>query len=129
MTRLRARLRTESAPADRQWSWSQITTLKRVGEEGPLTVSALAVAEHVRPQSMAATVNALLAEGFVAREPDPTDGRKTLISITATGRKVLSSIPALREAWLETVIEKHLSPAERKALAKAAQIMERLADC
>lgn len=124
-------MRAESEPADGQWtwSWSQLATLKRVEQDGPLTVSALAVAEHVRPQSMAATVAALADEGFVAREPDPTDGRKTLISITANGRDLLTAIPAQREAWLTTVIEQHLSPAERKALAKAAQIMERLADC
>jgi DNA-binding MarR family transcriptional regulator len=128
MTRLRARLRTESAPADRRWAWSQITTLSRIGEEGPTTVSALAAAEHVRPQSMAETVAALDREGLVARGPDPTDGRKTLISVTAAGRKLLSAIPAIREAWLEEAIEQHLSPAERRTLAKAAQIMERLAD-
>ena len=129
MVRLRARLRTESAPADRQWSWSQLTTLSRIAADGPTTASALAVAEHVRPQSMAATVAALLGEGFVARHPDPTDGRKTLISITAEGRDILAAIPALREAWLEAVIEQHLSPAERKTLAKATHLMARLADC
>lgn len=123
-------MRTESAPPDGQWSWSwsQLATLKQIRDGGPLTVSALAVAEHVRPQSMAATVAALADEGFVAREPDPSDGRKTLISITVAGRDLLTAIPAQREAWLTAVIEEHLSPAERKALAKAAQIMERLAD-
>ncbi|WP_328607357.1 MarR family transcriptional regulator [Amycolatopsis sp. NBC_00345] len=129
MIRLRARLRAESAPADRRWTWSQVTTLSRIGDEGPTTVSALAAAEHVRPQSMAETVAALLREGLIARGPDPTDGRKTLISMTAAGRKLLSAIPAIREAWLEEVIEQHLSPVERRTLAKAAEIMERLADC
>ncbi|GAA1298559.1 MarR family transcriptional regulator [Planotetraspora silvatica] len=129
MVRLRARLRTESAPTDRRWTWSQMSTLSRISEEGPTTVSALAAAEHVRPQSMAATVAALLQEGFVTGGPDPTDGRKTLISITAAGRALLTSIPAMREAWLEAAIERHLSPADRQTLVKAAQIMERLADC
>ncbi|MEV8514880.1 MarR family transcriptional regulator [Dactylosporangium sp. NPDC051484] len=128
MVRLRARLRTESAPSDMRWTWSQIATLSRIDQEGPTTVSALAAAEHVRPQSMAETVAALSREGCVDREPDPTDGRKTLISITAPGRRLISSIPAVREAWLEEAIERHLSPAERRTLAKAAQIMERLAD-
>lgn len=128
MVRLRARLRTESEPTDRRWTWSQITTLGRVAEEGPTTASALAAAEHVRPQSMAETVAALLGEGLVTRGSDPTDGRKTLISITDAGRELLTRIPAIREAWLEAAIEQHLSPAERRTLAEAAQIMERLAD-
>ena len=128
MVRLRARLRAESAPAERRWTWSQITTLSRIGQDEPTTASALAAAEHVRPQSMAETIAALLREDLVTRESDPADGRKTLISISEAGRELLSSIPAIREAWLEAAIEQHLSPAERRTLAEAAQIMERLAD-
>jgi DNA-binding MarR family transcriptional regulator len=66
MIRLRARLRAESAPDDMRLTWSQISTLLRIAEEGPITVSALAVAEHVRPQSMAETVAALRQEGLVS---------------------------------------------------------------
>jgi DNA-binding MarR family transcriptional regulator len=128
MVRLRARLRTESAPTDRRWTWSQITTLDRIAEEGPTTASALAAAEHVRPQSMAETVAALVREELVVRGPDPNDGRKTLISITDVGRELLAGIPAVREAWLEEAIARHLSPTERRTLDEAARIMERLAD-
>ena len=77
---------------------------------------------------MAETVAALRREEFVNTGPDPTDGRKTLISITAAGQNLISTIPALRGAWLEAAIERHTSPAERRTLAKAAEIMERLAD-
>ncbi|MFE9613789.1 MarR family winged helix-turn-helix transcriptional regulator [Streptomyces sp. NPDC006012] len=128
MVRLRARLRTESAATDRRWTWSRITTLSRVDGEGPTTASALAAAEHVRPQSMAETVAALVREGLVVRGPDPDDGRKTLISVPEAGRELLAAIPAVREAWLERAIERHLSPAERRTLAEAARIMESLAD-
>jgi DNA-binding MarR family transcriptional regulator len=129
MVRLRARLRAESAPGDMPWTWSQISTLNRIAEEGPTNVSALAVAEHVRPQSMADTVAALRQEGLVTAKADPTDGRKTLMSITPAGRKLLSSIRPVREAWLEGAIEKQLTAADRRTLQKAAEIMERLADC
>jgi DNA-binding MarR family transcriptional regulator len=128
MFRLRARLRSESTPSDMRWTWSQIATLNRIADEGPTTVSGLATAEHVRPQSMAETVAALRQEGFVTGEPDPADGRKTLVSITPTGRKLVSNIRPVREAWLEAAIEEHLTPTERRTLSKAAQIMERLAD-
>lgn len=128
MVRLRARLRTESAPADRRWTWSQIATLGRIAAEGPATTSALATAEHVRPQSMAETVAVLLREGLVTRSPDPTDGRKALVSITDSGRELLAGIPAVRGAWLAAAIERNLSPAEHRTLAEAVAIMERLAD-
>ncbi|HXO51327.1 MAG TPA: MarR family transcriptional regulator, partial [Mycobacterium sp.] len=60
---------------------------------------------------------------------DPTDGRKTLMSVTSAGRNLISNIVPVREAWLEAVIEQNLTPAERRTLLKAADIMERLADC
>jgi DNA-binding MarR family transcriptional regulator len=104
-----------------------MNTLVRIAGEGPTTVSALAAAEHVRPQSMAATVAALLHEGLLAGAPDPTDGRKTLLSVTPEGRELVSDIPALREAWLEVAVGR-LSAAERRTLAEAARLMERLAD-
>jgi len=128
MVRLRARLRAESEPSDMRWTWSQISTLNRIAEEGPTTVSALAVAEHVRPQSMAETVAALRREGLVTAKSDPTDGRKSLMSVTPAGRKLLMNIRPIREAWLEAAIEQHLTPAERRTLLEAADLMERLAD-
>ena len=129
MVRLRARLRAESTPRDMRWTWSQLSTLHRIATEGPTTVSALANAEHVRPQSMAETVAALRRDGLVAAKPDPTDGRKTLMAITASGRKLLSSVIPIREAWLERAIDEQLTPADCRTLLKAADIMERLADC
>ena len=129
MVRLRARLRAESTPRDMRWTWSQISTLNRIAEEGPTTVSSLAAAEHVRPQSMAETVAALRQAGLVAAKSDPTDGRKTLVSATSAGRKLISNITPVREAWLEAAIEQNLTPAERRTLLKAAFIMERLAEC
>jgi DNA-binding MarR family transcriptional regulator len=129
MVRLRARLRAESTPGDMRWTWSQLSTLHRIATEGPTTVSALANAEHVRPQSMAETVAALRRDGLVAAKPDPTDGRKTLMAITASGRKLLSSVIPIREAWLERAIDEQLTPADCRTLLKAADIMERLADC
>jgi DNA-binding MarR family transcriptional regulator len=129
MIRLRARLRAESAPADMRLTWSQISTLGRIAEEGPITVSALAVAEHVRPQSMAETVAALRQEGLVSAKSDPTDGRKTLMSITPAGRRLISNIGPTREDWLEAAIDQHLTVSERRTLLKAVDIMQRLADC
>ena len=128
MTRLRARLRAESAPTEMRWTWSQLTTLGRIVEEGPTTTSALAQAEHVRRQSMAETVAALRADGLICFDQHPTDGRKVLISATPEGRDLLQNIPAAREAWLEAAFRTHLEPEERQTLLKAAAIMNRIAD-
>jgi DNA-binding MarR family transcriptional regulator len=128
MTRLRARLRAESAPADMRWNWSQLTTLSRIVSGGPATTSDLAQAEHVRRQSMAETIAALRADGLVETQPDPTDGRKTLIHATRRGRSLSATIPAARERWLDSAITGLLDAEEQQTLLKAAAIMDRLAD-
>jgi DNA-binding MarR family transcriptional regulator len=128
MTRLRARLRSESAPTEMPWTWSQLTTLARIVAEGPTTISELAHAEHVRRQSMAETVAALRAHDLITAAQDPDDGRKTLITATGKGRSLLATIPAAREAWLAAAIRKALGPGEEQALLKAAAIMNRIAD-
>jgi DNA-binding MarR family transcriptional regulator len=127
MTRLTARLRAESAPLDMPLTWSQITTLGRIVADGPTTASALAQAEHVRRQSMAETIEALRANDLITSEHDPTDGRKSLISATPKGHTLSTTIPAVREAWLNVAIDE-LQPGERQTLLKAAAVMKRIAD-
>lgn len=128
MTRLRARLRSESGPTEMAWTWSQVTTLGRIVAEEPTTISELAHAEHVRRQSMAETVAALRAHDLITAAQDPDDGRKTLITATDKGRSLLATIPAAREAWLAAAISKALGPGEEQALLTAAAIMNRIAD-
>lgn len=130
ITRLRARLRIESAPAyPRSWSWSQLMTLARIVNEGPSTGSELAQAEHVRPQSMHETIAALRENGLVESGPHPEDGRKLLVSATPAGRELVERIPAEREAWLEVALQAHATPEELRTLREAVAVMERLADC
>jgi DNA-binding MarR family transcriptional regulator len=128
MTRLRARLRIESAPSEMSWTWSQLTTLGRIVEEGPTTTTALAQAEHVRRQSMAETLAVLQADGLITSEQDPNDGRKTLITATRKGKALLRNIPTAREAWLNVAIHALLDPSEQQLLLKAAAVMNRIAD-
>ena len=55
---------------------NQASVLGRLDREGPCSVSDLAAAERVRPQSMAQTVGDLEADGLVERSPDPDDRRR-----------------------------------------------------
>jgi DNA-binding MarR family transcriptional regulator len=129
MLRLRSRLRAESLPDEAPaWTWSQLTTLGRIIDEGPTTVSTLAHAEHVRRQSMAETVASLRVQGLITTAADPDDGRKALISATEEGRSLLGTIPAAREKWLSLTIGKALSLDEQQTLLKAAAIMNQIAD-
>ncbi|WP_052441647.1 MarR family winged helix-turn-helix transcriptional regulator [Streptacidiphilus anmyonensis] len=128
MTRLRARLRREAPIEDLPWNWSHLTALHRIVDEGPLTASDLAQAEHVRRQSMAETLAALREGGLVIAAKDPSDGRKVLFSATPSGRALTERIPAAREAWLSAAVSSSLRDQERRTLHQAAEIMNRLAD-
>ncbi len=128
MTRLRARLRSESWQDEMPWTWSQLMTLGRIIETEPTTTTELAHGEHVRRQSMAGTIAALRAHGLVTSSQDPLDGRRTLIRSTPQGRKILQKIPAARQAWLGEAIADLLDPEEQAMVEKVAAMMIRLAD-
>ncbi len=102
--------------------------IARLDRDGPVCVSDLAAADRVRPQSMAQTVGELEAQGFVARRPDPLDGRRALVELTAEGHAVLAADRALREGWLARAIDHDLSAADRRILRDAVEVLRRLAE-
>ncbi len=107
---------------------AQATVLGRLDREGPLTTSALAARERVRPQSMAATVAELNSAGLVGRRPDPDDGRQVLIELTELGRHVLVEERRRRDGWLADAIAGELTAEEQDALASALPLLRRLSE-
>jgi DNA-binding MarR family transcriptional regulator len=90
---------------------------------GPLTMSALAEAEQVRPPTMTRLVAALERRGLVRRVSDAQDGRVQLVEATAAGRQLLNKGRARRVARLALGVAQ--LPAEAQAvLARAAGLME-----
>jgi DNA-binding MarR family transcriptional regulator len=128
MVRLRSRLRSESEPGDTRWSWSQITTLSRILELAPTTVTELANREHVRRQSMAQTVAALKAGKLVTTRPDPDDARKSLVDVTPAGRELARGVPLARESWLDATIDDLLSDREQQVLRESIRLFNRIAE-
>jgi DNA-binding MarR family transcriptional regulator len=104
------------------------TVLGRLEREGPLATSDLAQRERMRPQSMAETVKELEQEGLVARAPDPADGRRVLIALTAAGATRIRGNRARRAEWLAQAIARELNGREQATLARATALLQRLAD-
>jgi DNA-binding MarR family transcriptional regulator len=107
---------------------AQLAVLGRLDRGGPATVSALASAERVRPQSMSQTVSELETDGLLTRRPDPTDRRQLLVELTDAGHATLADERRHREGWLARAIEEDLSATERRALERALEPLRRLAD-
>jgi DNA-binding MarR family transcriptional regulator len=121
--RLMRRLR-----AEHRFPIAQGAVLGRVDRCGPQSVSDLALAEGVRPQSMAQTVSDLEADGLVTRRPDPDDRRRALVELTEEGRATLLADRAQREGWLAGAMAEELSPAELDVLEHAVELLRRVAE-
>ena len=107
---------------------SQVSALGRLDRDGPATVTSLARAMGVRPQSMGATVSALETTGLVSGAPDPNDGRQTIWSLTPACREWIRVGRAAREDWLFHLIQKRLSAAEQEQLANGLALLKRLTE-
>jgi DNA-binding MarR family transcriptional regulator len=126
ISKLKRRLREEAHLGD--FTFSQTAVLRRLDREGPATVTTLAKAEGVRPQSMGATVAVLEAAGLVAGAADPHDGRQTILSLTPACRKMIKEGRATREDWLFRAIQEHLGAEEQRELAIGVELLKRLVD-
>ena len=102
--------------------------LGRLDREGALTTSELAVRERMRPQSMAETIRELESDGLVQKAGDPTDGRRLLVSLTPSGRRLIAKTRKRREDWLAAALAEKLTPRERDTLVRAIELLDRLAD-
>jgi DNA-binding MarR family transcriptional regulator len=121
---LRRRLR--QVPVADVLTFPQTAALGRLDRGGPAASADLARQEQISPQSMGATMSELEARGLVSRQRDPDDGRRILLSISATGRRELNR---RRNARVEQLAKglADFTESELAQLAVAVPLIERLA--
>jgi len=107
---------------------SQVSVVVRLEEGGPATVSSLARAEGMRPQSMSAVMTPLQQAGLVGGKADPNDGRQTLMSLTPKCLKWLREGRAARQDWLARRISEKLSVREQETLRAALSLLTKLTE-
>jgi DNA-binding MarR family transcriptional regulator len=125
LAQLVRRLREQSEGSD--LTRSQSSVLGRLEREGASTATALARAEGMRPQSMAAILAALDAAGLVAGRPDPADGRKTIVDLTEKAREEFLAGRIARQDWLTQAMTTEFDPEEIGRLADCVGLLRRLA--
>jgi DNA-binding MarR family transcriptional regulator len=106
----------------------KLIVLGSLYRDGPVIAAELAVRERIRPQSLTRILASLEERGFVSRQPDGTDKRRLLISITEDGRKALEGDIRRKEAWLAAAMTRYLSVAEREVLFHASRLLDRLTE-
>ena len=106
-------------------SGPRLSALSVVVFGGPLSLTALAGAEQVRPPTMTRLVHELERQGLVERVAHATDRRSHLIRATLRGRKLLEQGRRRRVTRLAQAIAR-LTPAERRRLGQAVELLERI---
>src|ERR1044071_2617236 len=82
----------EAAEQDRSTGLSRarLSALSVIVFGGPLTLGALADAEHVRPATMTGIVTGLEQAGLARRKKHVSDGRAVLVEATPAGKRLLT---------------------------------------
>lgn len=124
VVRLNRKLRAQRTSGD--VSLTQVSALSTLHKCGAMTPGQLAAKEGVQPPSMTRVIAALEESGYVERNPHPSDGRQAIVSLSERGLVYVQATISVREAWLDRRLAE-LSGDEREVLAKAADIIDRMA--
>lgn len=104
---------------------NQLSAMGVLLNDGDMLMGELAATEKVQPPSMTRIVNGLEERGYLARRPDPRDGRRCLVTLTPAGREVILANRRRRNEWL-TVRIAELDPDEREVLRQALPILAKV---
>jgi DNA-binding MarR family transcriptional regulator len=75
---------------------------------------------------MAATLGALEQQALIQRRADPEDGRRQRVTLTDAGRAHVEGTRQAKEEWLVQALREHCTEAERRAVADAMALLDRL---
>jgi MarR family transcriptional regulator, transcriptional regulator for hemolysin len=85
---LRARFERALARAQLEITPGEGRALVLLGLLGPVRQNELATALSVEPMTMVGYLDRMEQHGLVKRQPDPSDGRAKLLTMTSTGRSL-----------------------------------------
>jgi DNA-binding MarR family transcriptional regulator len=122
ITRTARRMRQEAGAQIGPAATAALATIER---RGPLTPSELAKAERIQRPTATRLIARLEQEKLVLRASDPTDGRCSLISVTADGRALLRRLRKRKNAYLARRM-RDLPSEDVATLERAAGILERV---
>lgn len=113
---------------DELLSLTERSTLVSIYQYSEILPSELAVMEKVTAQSMSQIINKLLEHGFIKKTPSKTDKRKVIITITATGEKIVEKRRLEKQEWLAQSILEKTTQKEKELLVNAIKVLAKLDD-
>ncbi|MEF9980549.1 MAG: MarR family transcriptional regulator [Glutamicibacter sp.] len=103
-------------------AWRVLTTLDRLG---PQRVGDLAIEQRVAQPTMTGLVIRMENDQLVQRQPDPGDGRASLVSLTGDGKEAIEAYRQRAISSLAGGIDS-FSAEERRILAQAVPLLHGL---
>jgi MarR family transcriptional regulator, lower aerobic nicotinate degradation pathway regulator len=95
-----------------KWDYAVLASLR---EFGPASQATLSRRTGIYRSDLVALINGLTDAGLIERTPDPTDRRRNVISMTATGRRQLTRLDKVVADVQDELLEP-LNRAEREQL-------------
>jgi DNA-binding MarR family transcriptional regulator len=120
--------RTQEALSEGELTVPQLTALSRLDRLGASTTAELARREQITPQGMGATIASLEQLNLIVRQPDPTDRRRAILTLTPAGRAVIGSGRNRIVDQVAIVLAERFSAEEIATLDAAARLIERIAE-
>ncbi|MEB3034462.1 MarR family winged helix-turn-helix transcriptional regulator [[Mycobacterium] nativiensis] len=120
---LLARVEATLRPYDLSFSRFELLRLLAFSRSGALPITKASDRLQVHVTSVTHAIRRLEAAGLVERLPHPTDGRTTLVSITARGRSTVAEATASLNR--EVFSDVGMSAAESRTLSKVIETLRR----
>jgi DNA-binding MarR family transcriptional regulator len=107
----------------------QRLVLRIVGRFPGIAAGRIATILHVHPSTLTGVLRRLEHQQLIRRRPDPRDGRRALLGLTAAGR----TLDLRLEGTIEAAVERALAQVDGRQLRAARRVLsllsETLAEC
>ncbi|MEU3011728.1 MarR family winged helix-turn-helix transcriptional regulator [Nocardia asteroides] len=94
----------ERGMAERGLTHARARLLWRLHHHGPLTQRALADLLEVTPRNVTGLLDGLAHDGYVVRQPHPTDRRATLVTLTEQGSTFTETLRTQRDGMAAALL-------------------------
>lgn len=109
-------------------SAAKLSVIGQLHRNGPMSPTELAEREGVKLPSLTRLVAELEGDGWLVRKADASDGRRSLLGLTSSGRKRLVSAAQASDAPLADAIATIVGVDERLVLQQACALLERIGE-
>lgn len=127
LTRLLKKMRSQS-PTHARLSLTERSIIKLLDKHKALLPSEMAKIEKVTTQSMSQILNKLSGLGYIVRQPQETDRRKVMISLSEQGAALLDTTRNEVEEWLAKAIGTACTPNDLERLRNALGPLTKLVE-